>query len=90
MADVASKITFDLELERVRRAEMEHIVTGLIRLVGLEGFERSYPHELSSGMRVSTWRGRMESIRRSYSWVSPLVRGTPRLGELMQQELLRI
>jgi NitT/TauT family transport system ATP-binding protein len=44
-------VTFPLQIEGVARSERDHRATQLIKLVGLAGFEKSYPHELSGGMR---------------------------------------
>lgn len=38
-------------LSRLPRAEREQRVDRYIKMVGLEGFEKSYPHELSGGMK---------------------------------------
>jgi len=38
-------------LSRLARSERAQRVEHYIRMVGLEGFERSYPHELSGGMK---------------------------------------
>jgi len=43
-------ITLPLEVQGLRAAEAQRRAADLIRLVGLEGFERNYPHELSGGM----------------------------------------
>ena len=48
---VADNIGFGLELQRRDRATARRMVSDLVRLVGLEGFERYYPHQLSGGMR---------------------------------------
>jgi len=47
---VRSNIALPLELRGLDAAQIRERVTGLIGLVGLRGFERSYPHELSGGM----------------------------------------
>jgi NitT/TauT family transport system ATP-binding protein len=48
---VSGNIGHGLEIARVPRADRERIVTEFIRLVGLEGFEERFPHELSGGMK---------------------------------------
>jgi len=44
-------VSFPLELAGVAKAERHRRAEELIGLVGLAGFEKSYPHELSGGMR---------------------------------------
>ena len=48
---VRRNISHGLEIGRVPRQKREKIVTRLIELTGLTGFEHRYPHELSGGMR---------------------------------------
>jgi NitT/TauT family transport system ATP-binding protein len=50
-ADVMRNVAFGLELKGISRAEREATAAKYITAVGLKGFERSYPHELSGGMR---------------------------------------
>ncbi|GIX14556.1 MAG: nitrate ABC transporter ATP-binding protein [Paracoccaceae bacterium] len=50
-ANVLRNVAFGLELRGVARSEREAIAARYIREVGLAGFEKSYPHELSGGMR---------------------------------------
>jgi NitT/TauT family transport system ATP-binding protein len=47
-------IAFPLEVTGVKKAEREARARDLVKLVGLEGFERRYPAELSGGMRQRT------------------------------------
>jgi ABC-type nitrate/sulfonate/bicarbonate transport system ATPase subunit len=48
---VEDNIAFGLEMKNVKAAERNRIVKEYIALVGLSGFERRYPHQLSGGMR---------------------------------------
>jgi NitT/TauT family transport system ATP-binding protein len=50
-ADVIRNVAFGLELRGDARSEREAIAARYIAQVGLKGFERRYPHELSGGMR---------------------------------------
>ncbi|MAC77316.1 MAG: ABC transporter [Rhodobacteraceae bacterium] len=50
-ATVMRNVTFGLEMRGTARSEREGIAEKYIKDVGLAGFERSYPHELSGGMR---------------------------------------
>lgn len=48
---VTANVAFGLEVRRYPAQRAAAIVHDLIELVGLAGFERSYPHQLSGGMR---------------------------------------
>ncbi len=48
---VARNIGHGLEIQGVERGERERRVRQFIELVGLEGFDNKYPHELSGGMK---------------------------------------
>lgn len=50
-ASVIRNVAFGLELRGMAKSEREAIAAKYIRDVGLAGFEKSYPHELSGGMR---------------------------------------
>jgi NitT/TauT family transport system ATP-binding protein len=49
---VTQNIALGLELERVEAARREREVAGLLELVGLKNVARSYPRELSGGMKM--------------------------------------
>ena len=48
---VLQNVALPLEIKGVSRRERENSAQELIELVGLKGFERSYPRQLSGGMR---------------------------------------
>jgi NitT/TauT family transport system ATP-binding protein len=50
-ATVLRNVAFGLELKGIQRAEREEKARHYIDEVGLTGFEKKYPHELSGGMR---------------------------------------
>ncbi len=58
-ADVQSNVRLPLDLAKLPRSDADARVRSALQLVGLEGFARSLPRELSGGMqmRVSIARG---------------------------------
>ncbi len=50
-ADVMTNVGFGLELRGVKASEREAVVLEYIRAVGLDGFARHYPRQLSGGMQ---------------------------------------
>jgi NitT/TauT family transport system ATP-binding protein len=47
----SANIEFGLQLKKMPKPEREIVVQRFVDLVGLKGFERKYPHQLSGGMR---------------------------------------
>jgi NitT/TauT family transport system ATP-binding protein len=56
---VRDNVAFPLELAGVSKAERAVRADGVIRHVGLQGFEDRFPNELSGGMRKRACLGRM-------------------------------
>jgi NitT/TauT family transport system ATP-binding protein len=52
--NVAQNVGLLAELEKMDRAERGRRITEAIELVGLTGFEKHLPHQLSGGMRMRT------------------------------------
>jgi NitT/TauT family transport system ATP-binding protein len=50
-ADVLTNVTFGLRLQKVPKSERDEIGMQYVKLVGLDGFEKRLPKELSGGMQ---------------------------------------
>ena len=61
-ATVIRNVAFGLEMRGVAKSEREDIAAKYIKDVGLAGFEQSYPHELSGGMRQRVGLARALSV----------------------------
>ncbi len=61
-ANVLRNVAFGLELRGVAKSEREAVAEKYIGDVGLKGFENSYPHELSGGMRQRVGLARALSV----------------------------
>jgi NitT/TauT family transport system ATP-binding protein len=48
---VLANAAFPLELDGMEKSQREAVATEYLKLVGLNGFERHFPHELSGGMQ---------------------------------------
>ena len=86
-----ANVEFGLEAVGVRRAERARRAREFLDLVGLTGFERRYPHELSGGMRQRV------AIARSLAYDpdillmdEPFAALDAQTRESLQEELLRI
>lgn len=88
---VYQNIAFGLEEAGCPLAEQRDRVTRLITLVGLEGFENAYPHQLSGGMRQRAGIARALVIQPDLLLMDePFSALDAQSRTLMQEELLHI
>lgn len=88
---VTGNIELGLKLSRIPKKERQEIVKHYIELVGLTGFENSYPHQLSGGMKQRV------GIARAYANNPDILLMDEPFGQLdaqtrilMEQETVRI
>lgn len=88
---VADNISYGLKLRRQPPATWRERVAALIRLVGLQGFENSYPHELSGGMQQRVNLARALAVQPDILLLDePFSALDAQTREGMQAELLRV
>jgi len=90
-ATVAANVAFGLEMKGVPGPERAELVRHHIALVGLEGFEQRYPHELSGGMRQRVAIARALTVSpRVLLMDEPFAALDDQNRRTMQEELVRI
>jgi len=88
---VADNVVLGLEVQHRATVEARRLASHYIRLVGLAGFERHYPHELSGGMRQRVNLGRALSVQPKVLLMDePFAALDAQTREIMQAELMRI
>jgi NitT/TauT family transport system ATP-binding protein len=88
---VWQNVEFGPEVRGIPKAQRRQLVEKYINLVGLEGFEKRYPHELSGGMKQKAAIARaLANEPKVLLMDEPFASLDAFTRETLQQELLRI
>jgi NitT/TauT family transport system ATP-binding protein len=88
---VRKNVEFGLEIKELGKKERREVSRHYIELVGLTGFEDSYPHELSGGMRQRVAIARALAYDPAVLLMDePFAAVDAQTREVLQEELLRI
>ncbi len=88
---VMGNVIFGPEVQHRSKRESEQAAREFIRMVGLQGFEHHYPHELSGGMRQRVNLARALTVDPEVLLMDePFASLDAQTREIMQSELLRI
>ena len=88
---VVANIGFGLEIRKIPAEERHSIVQKYVEIVGLKGFENSYPYELSGGMRQRVAVARALAVDPSILLMDePFGALDAQTRNLLQHELLEI
>jgi NitT/TauT family transport system ATP-binding protein len=88
---VIDNVAFGLEIRGLARRTRHQLAREYIELVGLSGFENTYPYQLSGGMKQRANLARALSIEPALLLMDePFASVDSQTRELMQAELLRI
>jgi NitT/TauT family transport system ATP-binding protein len=88
---LVENIAYGLEIRKKTREEVAATVERYVALIGLKGFEKSYPYQLSGGMQQRAGLARAMAINPSVLLMDePFGALDAQTREMMQEELLRI
>ena len=89
--NVARNTAFGPELQRRDMSRARALASETLRLVGLQGFERHFPHELSGGMRQRVNLARALTVGADVLMMDePFAALDAQTREIMQAELMRV
>jgi NitT/TauT family transport system ATP-binding protein len=88
---VFDNVSYGLRMAGVAKAEIAQRVPYFIKLVGLEGFEKAYPYQMSGGMQQRCGLARALAVEpRVLLMDEPFAAVDAQTREILQFELLRI
>lgn len=89
--NVLDNITYGLELAGIDRERRKKVGNPMIKLMGLSGFEKFYPHQLSGGMQQRVNLARALALDPKILLLDePFANLDAQTREMMQEELLGI
>jgi NitT/TauT family transport system ATP-binding protein len=88
---VSDNVAYGLRMDGVPKAEIERRVPDFIKLVGLAGFEKAFPYQMSGGMQQRCGLARALAVEPSVLLMDePFAAVDAQTREILQFELLRI